>query len=378
MRVIDRYVLMLYVRWLVIAVISLSGLYIVIDGLGNLDEFVSYGKKHDGGILYVLFDYYSPRFFQFVDRTSGMLAMVAAIFAMTLMQRNNELTALMAAGISTSRVIRPLIVATIVVAGLSVANRELYLPQVRDKLSRNAQDWLGENARRCTPKYDIRTDILISGQQTYAKDKQIESPLFRLPPELSAWGRQISAARAFYKTAENGRPAGYLLQGVTQPAGLAELKTASFKGAPVLFAPSDTPGLQPTECFVASVITFEQLALGNSWRQQLSTQELIFGLADESIEPGADVRVTLHSRIVQPLLDLTLLFLGLPLVLTRGNRNIFVATGICFALVATFFVVTLCSHALGSNYLLDPVLAAWGPLLVFGPLAYTLSRPLWD
>jgi lipopolysaccharide export LptBFGC system permease protein LptF len=38
----------------------------------------------------------------------------------------------------------------------------------------------------------------------------------------------------------------------------------------------------------------------------------------------------------------------------------------------------MASQSLGTNYLLNPALAAWMPLLVFGPLAYVFSRPLWD
>ena len=49
------------------------------------------------------------------------------------------------------------------------------------------------------------------------------------------------------------------------------------------------------------------------------------------------------------------------------------------ALVAALlqFVVLTC-HGLGSNYLLDPAIAAWTPLVLFGPAAYTVARPLWD
>ena len=36
------------------------------------------------------------------------------------------------------------------------------------------------------------------------------------------------------------------------------------------------------------------------------------GTTSLSVDPG--IRVAIHSRIVQPLLDITLLFLGLPLV----------------------------------------------------------------
>jgi Predicted permease YjgP/YjgQ family. len=70
--------------------------------------------------------------------------------------------------------------------------------------------------------------------------------------------------------------------------------------------------------------------------------------------------------------------LGLPLVLSRNSRNIFLAAGLCAVLVAVVYLVVLTCHGLGSNYLLDPLLATSIPLVLFGPLAYTVARPLWD
>jgi len=40
--------------------------------------------------------------------------------------------------------------------------------------------------------------------------------------------------------------------------------------------------------------------------------------------------------------------------------------------------VSVACDTLGKNYLLSATLAAWLPLLIFGPLAYTFARPLWD
>ena len=45
------------------------------------------------------------------------------------------------------------------------------------------------------------------------------------------------------------------------------------------------------------------------------------------------------ARIVRPLLDITLLFLGLPLVVTRESRNVFLAIGMCIALSTAFMLV---------------------------------------
>ena len=60
MRVIDRYVLSLFVKVTVICFLSLAGLYVVIDAFANLDEFLTYGKEQ-GNTALVLADYYLPR-----------------------------------------------------------------------------------------------------------------------------------------------------------------------------------------------------------------------------------------------------------------------------------------------------------------------------
>jgi lipopolysaccharide export system permease protein len=192
------------------------------------------------------------------------------------------------------------------------------------------------------------------------------------------WGRQIVADNAYYKPAEGERPAGYLFERVTQPANLAELASGSLGAKRILFSPADTPWLKPDECFVASVVTFEQLAAGSSWRQNLSTYELVTGIRGQTIEPGADVRLIVHARLVQPALDLALVLMGIPLVLTRTSRNIFVAGGLAFGLAAAVLVLKLACHAMGNNYLLSTTVAAWLPLFVFGPLAFGMVRPVWD
>src|SRR5439155_18383363 len=167
------------------------------------------------------------------------------------------------------------------------------------------------------------------------------------------WGRQISAENAFYQTATSEHPAGYLLSNVKQPANLAALASRSLKGQPVLFSPADTSWLKPGDCFVASIVTFEQLSLGTAWQQNLSICELVTGLQSQTIEPGAGIHLTLHSRFVRPLLDLSLVLLGIPLVLSRGSRNIFMAALVGIALVLAVWVVEMASSVLGRNYLLS-------------------------
>jgi len=377
MPIYDRYLLQLFVKVLLVCFFSITGLYVVIDACNNLDEFLNYGRRM-GGVLPVLTDYYSARVPWFFDQISGLLTLIASMFAVTWLRRTNEMTALQAAGISAIRITRPLLAAAVVVSLLAAANREVVIPQVRDKLTRNAQNWLGEAGRPVEPVTDNRSGILISGRHVIAAEQRIEQATCRLHRRLGSFGRKIEAENAYYRAADAQHPAGYLLDGV-DPDSIAGVPTAHLHGQPVIFSPLDTPWLEPDQCFLVSEIGFQQLAGGSQWRSLASTGELVAGLRNPSLTYGLDTRVTVHSRIVQPLLDLSLLFLGLPLVLTRENRNLFVAAGWCLLIVIGFIMVVIACRAMGSSgYLLSPVTAAWLPLLIFGPIATFVSQPIWE
>jgi lipopolysaccharide export system permease protein len=376
MLLIDRYLVRQFVWSLAVCFCSLLGLFIVIQTFSNLDEFVSQGSK-EGGLLGVLFDYYAYQSLAFFDSVSGILTLIAAMFTMAGFQRHNELTALMAAGIPKWRIVQPVIIAVAVVSCMAAVNRELVIPMFREKLSRTTKDFQGDTAKRLEPRRDHRRQVFLNGQETVAKTRQIRQPTFQLlPVELTAYGTQLIADDAFYQDADGERPGGYLLRGMQHPNDLDQKPSLSLNGEAVIITPRDAPWLQPNECFVVSDVTFEQLAGGVAWRQYSSTMEMIAGLHNSSLDFGADVRVAIHSRLVQPLLDMTLLFLGLPLILSRQTRNMFLAIGLAVGVVIAFMLVVMGFQYLGSQYLISPALAAWCPLLFFVPTAVGMSDPL--
>lgn len=375
---IDRYILWTFSKIVIAAFVSFSGLYIVIDGTNSLDELYNYSKTQPGGMAQVLVDYYGPRLLDIFDQTAGLLAVLAAILTITIMQHTQELTALMAAGVSKIRVAMPLTFGTLAISFLGVANRELLLPQVRDQLAFNAQDLSGKRGHALAPRYDNHTMLMFSGAKAFPKVRRVDSPQIRLTRHFSEWGNKIQATEAFQQGRTADHPPGYLLKGVTLPTDLTSLPSIAFEDQLVLLSPADTHWLAADECFVVSDLSFQQLTGNTSFRRYLSTAELIAGLHNKSLDYGADVKVTVHHRFLAPLLDGTLLLLGLPLVLGRKQRNIVVAGCVAAAVVAAFFAVTMASQAAAANYLLQPARAAWLPLAVFGPIAYALARPLWD
>jgi lipopolysaccharide export system permease protein len=375
--IIDRYLLRQFVQTFLICFCSLTGLYIVIDAFTNLEEFITHSRDN-GGMLAVIGKYYGYRALTFFDTTSHIVTLIAAMFTVTWIQRHNELTALEAAGIPKARIIKPLIATALLIIGLKVANRELVIPSVRENLSHNAQDLGGSRGKQLIPRYDAETLVLMrSSALIYANEKRIEKPDFQLPGGLNRYGPRLVAENAYYKPPEGDRPGGYLLDAVSEPVGLEQEASLGLEdGRMVLLTPRDYDWLKPNQCFVVSDVSFEYLAADGNWRQLSSTWDLVQGLRNRSLDYGAGERTAIHSRLVQPVLDLALLFLGLPFVLSRSNRNVFLAIGMCLAIVVAFMLVVMGCRYLGSGYWLEPSLAAWLPLMIFVPCAVALAQPL--
>jgi lipopolysaccharide export system permease protein len=379
MRIIDRYLLRQFLWTFLICYVSLTGLYVVLDAFTNLEEFLRYAHNQ-GGVLGLMASHYIYRGLWFFDLTAGLLTLIAAMFTATWIQRHNEMTALMSAGIPRIRVVAPVIGAAVAVAFLAAANRELVMPNFREQLAREPRDLVGDVGQQLEAQYDNQTYILIRGEATYGDRRRIEEPDFLLPPALSEHGNLLVAESAFYTPPEGGRPGGYLFDNVDKPRHLDQKPSLLLDGKPVIITPRDAPDwLQPDQCFVVSDISFEQLASGDAWWQYSSSPELIAGLRNRSLNSSAKVRVGLHYRFVQPFLDVTLLFLGLPLVLRRGDRNVFLAIGLAAVLVAGFMLVVMAFKYVGANYtLISPALAAWAPLMIFVPGAVAMSEWMWQ
>ncbi len=384
MQLIDRYLLKNFLQALAIFFATFCGLFVVIDAFGNLEEFISEGERQ-GGLLPVLAQYYGVRSLVIFDRTSGVLMLVAVMFTLTSLERHNELTALMAAGISKGRLAKPLIIGAVGVSIFALANREVIIPHFRQQLSRKTEDFRGEKGQPVQAQYDHRTNVYLSGRSAFLSERRIEKPHFRMPADLSQYGMQLVADDAVYhdeksptNVAVGGAipPAGYLLRNVSQPTDLNARTSLTLDGNPVLLVPGDTPWLEKNQAFLVSDIPMEQVAGGGAWRRFSSTPEMVQALRSPSTEFGPDVRVAVHARVVSPLMDITLLFLGLPLVLTRENRNIFVAIGMCLGVVGAFFTVVMLCQWLGNNCIITPAAAAWAPLAVFVPAALILCEPL--
>jgi lipopolysaccharide export system permease protein len=282
----------------------------------------------------------------------------------------------LAAGIPRMRVLRPVLLAALGVSLLAATNREIVMPNIRDRLAVDSKNLGGEQQALMQSRFDSQTDILIGGERIVPAEQKITGANFVLPRNFDRFGKQLSAREARFMSADGVRPSGYLLSGVTSPKVLLKQPSLLLGGEPVVITPVGNAWLQDDQIFVVSGVSFEFLAAGANWRDFAATSEMIRELRSPSTDLGNDVRVAIHMRFLQPFFDTTLLFLGLPFVVTRTSRNPFISLGMCLAVVTVFMLVVLGSQSLGSTGWLAPALAAWLPLLLFAPLAAGMSDAL--
>ena len=110
----------------------------------------------------------------------------------------------------------------------------------------------------------------------------------------------------------------------------------------------------------------------DSWFNFASTARLSSELSKPDTTRLAAMAVLFHMRLTRPLLGMILVVMGLSVILRDQNRNVFLSSGICLVLCALFFAAQFATKQLGDNDIISPALAAWLPVLLFGPLSFAM------
>lgn len=384
LRILDRQRYWAFVKAYFICFVSLVGLIVVIDAFANIDEFskVSSGMKLFGSMG----KYYLIRTSLLFDRLSGVLAMMAAVFTVSWMLRNNELLAMLAAGIGTKRVIRPIVVAAFLVNGLAVVNQEWIMPGVSGDLQKKPDDFDGRKVVQFHSREDRNgVSVTASGEGNPLTQTVTKFDAFLPLPALGQMG-SIDAVDAVYIPKDHPTAPltdGWLLRRaqVRPPDAPIDPEILIHLGDPEQldgFPPSHDGlmDLGGETMFLKTRVSFDAITRDHrQWFRYASTLELISALADPVNDPEKiEIAVYLHMRVLRPLMGMSLLFLSLPLILGGEGRNTFINLGMSLGASAAYYATLNVAQFLGGNGVLEPMVAAWLPLIAFG----TVAAMRWD
>jgi lipopolysaccharide export system permease protein len=358
---IDRLLVRGYFKAYLVCLVSLLGLYIVIDLFTNLDEFAA---KQPGllPVLERIASYYAYRSAKIFDQLCEPIVLLAAMFTVAWMQRNNELLPLLSAGVSTRRVVLPVLLSAWVMLTLAVVNGETVIPRIARKLMLDKSDPEAEKEITVRAAHEPN-GIEIDGGVASRKGLVVHPFNCTIPTGIGRNLVHVAAAEAHYLPpgSAGGRGGGWLLTGAL-PARLENWDNKA------VLEPID-----PGKYFLTTTeVDFEALTRDPKWFQLASTARLYEELEKPDTTRVASLAVLFHMRLTRPILGMILVFMGLSVILTDQNRNVFISAGLCLVLCAVFFAGIFAAKQLGEADVLSPAMAAWLPVLIFGPLAFVM------
>ena len=371
---IDRYLLSLFLRMTAICFASVAGVFVVFHAFSNLNSLVDLAAQRQSSLITVAASFYGPYLLWLFDMTGAMIALMALLCAAAWVRSTGELTALLSAGVSHGRILRPLIVAAGCLVVFQFLSRELILPKLRAHLALTA-DLTGDAPQPILPNYDYVNELLLDGESIRPSSKLIVRPSFHIESDYGEFGELLLADSAQWLPKDELHEEGYLLKAVSLPEKIDELASVGIGERPVLMTSRDQPWIEPGCCFVATTVNTEILQTNQTATRFSSSAQLVRRLRNPAVHNSTSTRVLLHERLLRVPLDFSLFLLGLPLVANRKNHNLFMTVASALGTIVVFFLIKTAANKMGSGgYLLAPAVAAWAPLILLGPLAYMRLR----
>jgi lipopolysaccharide export system permease protein len=364
---IDRQLILSFFKAYVVCLVSMLSLYIVVDLFTNLDDFTS-KRTALPDVLTQIARYYCFKVPAIFDRLCEVIVLLAATFTIAWMQRNNELLPLLSAGVSTHRIILPIIVSACVMLSLACLNQELLIPQLGDRIMSQKED--PDNQRNVLVNGKFEGTLMhIEGQVANRKEKVIEGFDAVIREGVFRNMVHLSAREARYIPPGQGpRTGGWLLTDIRQSAE----EIVGDENQEILEQISE-PGDTTRQYFLhTKEVDFDAVTRSDSWYQLAATHRLFEELKRTDSPRQSQIAVLFHMRLTRPILGILLVVMGLATILRDQNRNVFLSAGMCLVLCGMFFLALFLCRSLGDHTYLTPPLAAWVPVIFFGPFAFVL------
>jgi len=368
MKILDRYVAKNFLVGYVIAFCVLIGLRMIIDLFVNLDEFAEHSDLGTIEVLKNILSFYCLNCTLYFRDFAGMITVVAAAFSFGKMVRSSELVAVMASGVSLKRVIGPIVFLALLLTGVLVVDQEFVIPRLADKLVRGHDDVPGQETYKvrfisdgngsliCSLRFEVETStllhptILLRGDVSKAGIRKVTG---RIDAEKAVYDNKTGQWDLFSTDPQTGEQLNYGL--------LYEMGSRGEPRQVSVYKSDLTPKELPVRCQSEHKTLLSLSQLSDLEAQGTETRDL------------AQLSSQKHFRITDPLINLVMLMISLPILVCRDPKSMKSAVMISFAITGACFVTTFVCKILATEVVFDrvmPALWAWLPVFVFLPIAF--------
>jgi LPS export ABC transporter permease LptG/LPS export ABC transporter permease LptF len=289
-----------------------------------------------------------------------LAVLIAVLVTFGALNRNSEIIAMKATGISLYRLVVPVVLISAVLAFSLFLFDQFYLPQANQR-----QEALRDIIKGRPPRTRLHPEqTWIFGQphageparifhyQFFDPDQKEFANLsvFEFNSSSFALSRRIFASRASWNP-----------------------ETSSWRF--IDGWQHDIEGGRVTDYHEFSQTSFSEIHEdpGYFTKEELQAQEMNFGQLNHYIadlrQSGFDtvrLRVQLWQKLAYPLIAVVMAMLAIPFALSMGRRGSLTGIAVAIAMALAYFVVNGVFEAIGDVNYLPAALAAWSPDILFG------------
>ncbi len=290
----------------------------------------------------------------FLYNTTPLCMLLAVLVTFGLLQRSNEITAIKATGISLYRLIVPVLIVAMLVAGVLFLSDQIYLPYTnkrQDALRNLIKGKPAQTYLRPDRKWIFGQNSTIYYYQFFDPDRDVFGSLsvFQFDPHTFQIARRVTAERAHWSESM-GR---WLYEQGWQRA-LSGSAIQDYRKFDVATFPefAESPAYFKKEVKQSSEMSYEELR----------------GYIHDLEQSGFDVvrlRVQLQKKIAYPLITLVMAVIAIPFALSAGKRGAIAGVATAIGIGVVYWTVSGLFEAMGNLSQLPPAIAAWSPDVVF-------------
>lgn len=369
LRLHDRLVLRLWLQVFLYCVAGFVALFVLADLIEKIDNFVDH-KAAIGAVA----RFYLFKIPEIVRLTLPVDVLLATLFTLGVLSRNNEIVALLASGVSMMRIARPIVVLATGCVVLSAALAEKLVPDANARVARIKRVEIEHQ-----PPVDaaVRTSFHYRGANGYFYYVQVldtrNQRMNGIVVHQARDGRVVQRLDA--QTAEWERDHWEFHNGFlrTFPGGLAvpdggdagSLGTAAAGEKTEPFYSTRLPGLVETPADLARLEPNPDAMNYPELRRYVERVQASGGNPDDYI-------VDMYTKVSYPWTSLVLALLGIGVGSRKKKASLATGFGLTLVICFSYLGLTQIGAALGKNERLPALVAAWIGNILFGIAAAAL------
>ena len=354
---LDRYIIVKFIGTYVFAIMLIISLAIVFDVNENLNKFAEYHAP----LRAIVFDYYANFVPYFSNLFSPLFVFIAVIFFTSKLAGNSEIAAMLAAGVSFKRLLRPYMFSCVLIAMLSYYLSAYVIPhgtvirqnfEVKYKNKTNITS--AENVQLQVGKgiiaYIQHYDNNMKKGYGFSLDKFENKKLVSHMTAMEIQYDTISDTK-YHWTVRNWK--------IRRLKGLREHIESGVKCDTII-------QMEPTD-----------LVYSRGQQETFTSPELKDYISKQINRGSSNVvqyQVEYHKRIASSFASFILTIIGFSLSSRKRKGGMGLYLGIGLALSFTYIMLQTVSSTFAINAGFPPMLAAWVPNILFALVAYFCYR----